>query len=86
MSKKYGTEVMKDDEVILFCQTAIENGSDPEEAVADMKMVDTLLQMERLHLLAYGQVKRTAAGHYRKGTSLYDSLERIIEGRIENKF
>lgn len=82
---KYDTQIMKDDEVVLFCEAAMENGSGAEEAIADMRMIDAMLYMERLHLMVYGQVKKTAAGHYRKGTSLYDSLERILDGRLENK-
>ena len=42
MERKYGTEIMKDEEVLLFVETAVENGSDAKEAIQDMKMIDTL--------------------------------------------
>lgn len=37
MESKYGTEVMKDDECLLFVETAIENGSDVNEAIEDSR-------------------------------------------------
>lgn len=81
MERKYGTEIMKDEEVLLFVETAMENGSNTEEAIQDMKMIDTLLTAKRNHLLAFGSVKTTATGRIRKGTSLYNTLDGIVGAR-----
>lgn len=81
MDRKYGTEIMKDEEVLLFVETAVENGSDANEAIQDMKMIDTLLTAKRNHLLAFGSVKTTATGRIRKGSSLYNTLEGIVSAR-----
>ena len=72
---------MKDDECLLFVETAIENGSDPTEALEDMRMIDNLLTVERNHLLSFGFVKKTNSGRYRKGSALIDVLENVITAR-----
>lgn len=82
-SELFETSVMKTDEVVLFIKTAVENGSSLEDAYDDMNLIDDLLHMQRLHIAVHGFVRRTKAGHLRKGTSLYDSFERIIESRIK---
>lgn len=81
-ASKYGTNVMKDEEVLIFVNTAIENGSDVESAIHDMKMIDALLQSKRLHLAVFGHVKYTKNGNIRKGTHLYATMEKIVEGRM----
>jgi len=81
MKSKYGTQFMKDFECLLFVETAIENGSDPHEAIQDMKMIDNLLISERNHFLSFGTIKKTASGRYRKGNVLSDILENIVEAR-----
>lgn len=84
-SVKYGTAVMKEDEVLLYVETCLENGSDVQDAIADMRMVDNLLYMQKLHLAVHGQVKKTTAGYMRKGTSLYNSMMSVIDGRVAGK-
>lgn len=79
---KYGTEVMKSDECLLFVETAIENGSDVKEALEDMRMIDNMLSVERNHLLAFGSVKKTSRGHYRRGTTLSNALMGVIDARV----
>lgn len=81
MKRKYGTEVMKDNECLLFVETAMENGSDVHEAMQDMRMIDNLLAVERNHKLSFGSVKKTKSGHYRKGTLLSNALENVIDAR-----
>lgn len=80
--KKYGTEIMKDDECLLFVETAIENGSSAKEAIEDMRMIDNMLSVERNHLLAFGSVKKTSRGHYRRGTTLSNSIMGVVEARV----
>lgn len=81
--EKYGTSVMKEMECLLFVETALENnGGNVEDALSDMRMVDTLLYAERLHKIAGHNIKKTASGHYRKGSDIYTTFERILEGRI----
>ena len=72
---------MNDMECLLFVETAIENGSDVNEAIQDMRMIDNMLHMERLHIVSFGFVRKTSAGHYRRGTTLANALESIIDSR-----
>lgn len=81
---KYNTEIMKDEEVLLYVETAIENGSSPQEAIADMRMIDTLLAVERNHILAFGSVNRTAAGRYRRNSTLVHALDSVVTARALN--
>lgn len=84
--EKYGTEVMKMDEVLLFLETAVENGSDVDEAIQDMRMIDALMKMKQLHLVVHGNINTTRAGNSRKGSSLSNSLISIIDGRVKGAF
>lgn len=83
MKSKYGTEIMGNEECLMFVETAIENGSAPNEAIQDMRMIDNLLSVERNHLISFGSVKKTKSGHYRKGTLLADALENVINARAD---
>jgi hypothetical protein len=80
-SETFETIVMKTDEAFLFIKAATEGGSDLETAYEDMKMIDSILHLKRLHIAVQHQMKYTRAGHLRKGTSLYDGINAIIEGR-----
>jgi hypothetical protein len=84
-SEIFETSIMKNEEVILFVKASTDNGSDLETAYEDMRMIDDLLHIKRLHLVVHGQIKRTTAGHIRKGTSLYDAINDIINSRVQNK-
>jgi hypothetical protein len=86
-SKKYGTEVMKENEVVLFVEAALPNCDDDiSEAVQDMRMIDTLFHMKRLYLRVHGHIKTTQAGFIRKGSTLYDAMNSIIDGRVNGAF
>lgn len=82
----FDTQIITDEEACLFIESAIENGSDASEAYQDMKMIDAFFQTERLHLLLGKTVQRTRAGHLRKGHFLHDSLNSVIEARINGEF
>ena len=84
-SETFGTSIMKTDEVILFVKAGTEAGTDLETAYDDMKMIDDLLHLKRLHLVVHGSIKVTRAGHLRKGSSLYDAMNDVIEARVINK-
>ena len=86
MVSSYGLAEIKDSEALMLFETVIENGSEVEEAIADMKMLDTLLHMKKLFFVTHCQTSRTRHGHLRKGSTLYIALEGIIEGRANNKF
>ena len=83
-SESFGTSVMKTDEVFLFVKAATEGGADLETALDDMHMIDDILHLKRLHLAVHGAIKKTRAGHLRKGTSLYDAINDIIQSRCKN--
>jgi hypothetical protein len=82
-SEVFNTSVMKTEEVILFVKAAMEGGSDLDTAHEDMKMIDSLLHMQRLHISVHGFVKRTRSGGIRKGTSLYNSMDGVINARVK---
>jgi hypothetical protein len=84
-SVTFGTAVMKTDEAFLFVKAATEAGSDLETAYDDMKMIDDILHLQRLHLVVHGVIKRTKAGHLRKGTSLYEAISDVIGGRCKSQ-
>lgn len=84
-SQTFGTSVMKTDEVFLFVKAATENGTDLETAYEDMKMIDDILHLKRLHLALYGQIKKTASGRLRKGSQLYDAISDVIGSRCQTK-
>lgn len=84
-SEKFGTEVMKDEECLLFADACLENGSSVQDAISDMRMIDAMLHAERLHLMVGKQVQRTRAGYYRKGSGLSYTFEKIIEARADGR-
>lgn len=84
-SEKYGTSVMKTDEVLLLLETSLENGSDPQEAIQDMRMIDTMLYAERLHMSVGKVVQKTKAGYHRKGSDLHTTMKIILEARVNNE-
>lgn len=86
-SEKYGTAVMKDEEVEIFFEAALGNcDGDGVEAFADMKMVDTLFHIKRLHFAMGKNITHTATGYFRKGSELYAAYESVIHGRMNGKF
>ena len=84
-SEKYGTSVMKEEEALLFAEVALENGSSPEEAIQDMRMIDTMLYAERLHMSVGKVVQKTKAGYHRKGSDLHTTMKIILEARVNNE-
>ncbi len=83
-SETFGTSVMKTDEAFLFVKAATEAGADLETAYDDMKMIDDILYLKKLHFVVHGEIKTTKAGHLRKGTSLYDAINDIIGARCHS--
>jgi hypothetical protein len=84
-SGTFGTSVMKTEEAFLFVKAATEGGADLETAYDDMKMVDDILHLKRIHFVIHGHIKTTKAGHLRKGTSLYDAINDVIGARCNNE-
>ncbi|MFC4232151.1 hypothetical protein ACFOW1_09630 [Parasediminibacterium paludis] len=86
-SEKYDTAIMKDDEVELFTLAAYENnGGNIDEAVKDMRMIDTMLHMVHLHKAVHVHVKKTGTGYTRKQQGFLDSLNNIVDGRLNDAF
>lgn len=81
-SETFGTSVMKTDEVVLFVKAAVDNGVDLETAYEDMQTIDTLLHIKKLHLAVHGTIKYTRSGNFRKGSTLYDAFNSILEGKV----
>jgi hypothetical protein len=84
-SEVFETSIMKTEECFLFIKAATESGVDLETAYEDMRMIDDILHLKRLHLAVHGHIKKTSAGHLRKGTSLYDGIDSIINSRVTQK-
>jgi len=72
---------MKTDEVYIFIKAATERGIDLETAYDDMRMIDDILHLKKIHFAIHGEIKRTKAGYLRKGTSLYDAISDMIGAR-----
>lgn len=101
-SLKHNTEIMTELEADLFIKAAAESAINElpidkelteekvieivNEAKEDMKMIDSILHMKRLHLVVHGHIKYTTRGHLRKGTSVYNSMESIINARANGAF
>lgn len=81
-SEKYGTAVMKSEEALLYIEAVLENGYSIKEAISDMRFIDTLLQMKRLHIATIHYRKYTASGNLRKDRLLSDSLMSIVNGYV----
>lgn len=81
-SEIFETSVMKTDEVVLFVKAATEAGTDVETAFDDMHMIDSMMHMKEMHSIVHGSIKRTAAGHLRKGSLLYDALNDMLTARV----
>lgn len=85
-SEKYGTSVMKDNEVEMFLEVCLTNGSTPEQAIEDCEIVDTLLHAMKLQTVCGALTRRTAAGHLRKDSTLYKTIDSIITGAVNGNF
>lgn len=82
--RKYGTHIMNDEECLLFMQTAIENDTPIDVALEDMRMLDNILAVKQQHLLVHGTINKTSTGRVRRGTSLYDAIESVVNARAAN--
>lgn len=82
-SEKYHTSVMRDDEVLLFVEAALENAHDANEAIQDMRMMDAMLQAQRLCIATKPYVTKTATGRFRKKSGFPDMMESILNARVE---
>jgi hypothetical protein len=82
-SEIFETSVMKTEECYLFVKAATSAGADLETAYEDMKMIDDLLHIKKIHFVVNGQIKTTKSGHLRKGTSLYDAYNDVITARTK---
>lgn len=85
-SEKFETEIMKEEECSLFIVTGVENGLSIQDAYSDMKMIDAMLSMKRLHFALGKQVRTTKAGFIRKNSDLYTYYMSAIEGRSKGQF
>jgi len=83
---KYGFGDVQDTDAIQYMETAMENGTDPQTALADLKMVDAMLTMRKQHLLVHGFIRTTKNGYQRKGSSIYDAMNGIIDARMHGAF
>lgn len=82
--EKLGTSVMNSEDCLMFLDIAVKNGSNKKEAFQDLKFIDTCLEASRIHLLAFNSSNKTSAGRYRKGHSLYDMYDKVLDSRLTN--
>ena len=86
-SERYGTSVMSDEEVMLFAESAMRTGAtDARQIMTDIRIIDTLLHAERYNILCGPVTKKTRAGHYRRGSEFFYTMEKIIDGAVEGSF
>lgn len=79
---RYDLNVMKDSDALMFVETSIHNGSSVSAALLDLKMIDTLLHVKKIHFAIHGQIKTTKRGHLRKGSTIFNVLDNIVDGFV----
>lgn len=84
--EKVGTSEIDCEQSLVFLEAAVENGTSKKDALQDLRMIDAMLKMSKLHRVVHVHVKKTQAGYSRKGVGFYDCLERIVEGRVDGAF
>lgn len=75
---------MSEDEVLLFVEASVENGSDIPESVADMHFIDDCLTMQRM-VRTFGKTKTTMYtknGNLRKGLGFQDFINKRLDSLI----
>lgn len=85
-SEKFETEIMKEEECTVFIVTGVENGLSIKDAYSDMKMIDAMLSMKRLHFAMRKHIRTTKAGNLRKNSDLYSYYMSAIDGRVNGQF
>ena len=83
-SELFETAIVKTEEAFVFIQAATENGADLETAYNDMKKIDDILHMKRLHFATTGQSNKTRSGNVKKKSSWMFILDGMIDGRVIN--
>lgn len=86
-SDVFGTTIVKTNEYMLLAKVGVENGSNLEEAVADIELIDDCLAMRRMFAV-YGYSKSamyTETGRLRKNSTYMDFISKRIDKAIENK-
>jgi hypothetical protein len=82
-SQTFDTAIMKTDEVFIFIKACTDSGATLNEAYEDMKMIDNMLHMKRLHLAMYGHINKTRSGNLRKGSGIYNAIDGILNSRLK---
>lgn len=85
-SDVFGTGSVKTDEFILLAKTMTENGSSLELADLEIRFIDDLLSMQRMHIIVVGQMY-TSKGRLRKNshiTDMFDSRVNLLMQDIQN--
>ncbi len=80
----FDTVNIKTDEYILLAKVGIENGSTVEQADKDIRLIDDLLQLQKVQIIISGN-RRTVTGRLRKDSAMLDFMERRIEQEINTK-
>jgi hypothetical protein len=86
IESKYGLSKMKDEDALLFLETAVENGSDVKEAIEDLKMIDAIFHMKDLHFATMAHTQRTPKGRFRKNSTLLSAIEGVVDARLNGQF
>lgn len=84
--EQLGLSQMTCEEATVFAESAIENGTQKTDVLEDMRMIDAMLQMTKLHRVVHVHIKQTSRGFTRKGVGFYDALEGILNARTEGAF
>jgi len=91
MTSKYGLSKMSDEDALLFLHTSVENGSEVSEAIADLKMIDSIFHMKDLHFATMANTQKTPTGRFRKNphentlNTIIDFLESKVLGTNINE-
>lgn len=75
-SDVFGTSVMKTEECVILVQAMNKNGSDKEQILADMELIDDLLSIQKMRVISR-VVMFTKGGKIRKDFTM--------QGMIDNR-
>ena len=73
---------MNDQEVEIMMETLLEQGHTPEQTIADVELIDTLLHLQRLHRVCGKLSQRTRAGYFRKDSAFSAAMSDVLNGFI----
>ena len=83
-SEIYGTTIMTATEVEIMMESCLDLGLTPEQTVADVELLDTLMHLQRLHRVCGKLSQRTRSGYFRRDSTFAASMSDVLNGFISS--